>query len=68
MYKNRQHKIIVYKFLRIEEKYITLQSNYDDLIEDIECPECHTVGMLPDGGFDWICLNCGYEGGLEDED
>ena len=49
MYKNRQHKIIVYKFLRIEEKYITLQSNYDDLIEDIECPECHTVGMLPDG-------------------
>ena len=46
-----------------------LSSAYDEILEDLECPVCHTVGMLPDGGLDYICSECGYEGCLdEDED
>jgi len=40
--------------------------------DDIECPVCNRVGVDPDGGFDWECPVCGYEGSLvneaEDED
>ena len=44
-----------------------LHSAYDEILEDIECPICHTVGMLPDGGIDYICPECGHEGSLDDE-
>lgn len=44
-----------------------LHSAYDEILESIECPVCHTTGMLPDGGIDYICPECGYEGSLEDE-
>lgn len=47
---------------------MSLQSTYDEILEDTECPVCHTIGMLPDGGFDWICPNCGHEGSVSDDD
>ena len=30
--------------------------DYDDII----CPVCQHIGVLPDGGFDWIYPECGY--------
>ena len=47
---------------------MSLQSAYDEILEDTTCPMCGTVGMMPDGGFDWMCPECGYEGTLDDED
>lgn len=44
----------------------SLHSVYDEILEDTECPNCHKVGMLPDGGFDYVCPECGYEGSLEE--
>lgn len=38
--------------------------DYDDII----CPFCQHIGVLPDGGFDWVCPECGYEGSLNDEE
>ena len=38
--------------------------DYDDII----CPVCQHIGVLPDGGFDWVCPECGYEGSLDDEE
>ena len=32
--------------------------DYDDII----CPVCQHMGVLPNGGYDWICPECGYEG------
>lgn len=46
---------------------MSIQSAYDEILEDTECPVCHTVGMMPDGDFDWVCPNCGYEGSLSDD-
>ena len=37
--------------------------------DDIECDNCHHTGVVPNGGFDYECLECGHEGSLlEDED
>ena len=47
---------------------MSIQSAYDEILEDTECPECGTQGMLPDGDLDWICPNCGYEGSLLDDE
>lgn len=47
---------------------MSLQEAYDEMLEDTRCPKCGCVGMLPNGGFDWICPNCDYEGTLEDEE
>lgn len=47
---------------------MSLQSVFDDILEDTRCPRCGTVGMLPNGGFDWICPNCDYEGSVEDDE
>lgn len=39
--------------------------DYDDIV----CPVCQHMGVLPNGGYDWICPECGYEGTLgEDEE
>lgn len=38
--------------------------DYDDII----CPVCQHMGVLPNGGYDWICQECGYEGSLYDSD
>lgn len=38
--------------------------DYDDIV----CPVCQHIGVLPDGGFDWVCPECGYEGSLDDEE
>lgn len=46
----------------------SLQSVFDDILESTKCPECGTVGMVPDGDYDWSCPNCGYEGTLESEE
>lgn len=46
---------------------LSMSIDYDD----IECDRCGHVGVLPDGGFDWECPACGFEGSLlneEDED
>lgn len=32
--------------------------------DDIECPSCGSVGVVPDGDFDYTCLSCDYEGTL----
>ena len=40
-------------------------SPYDDILEDMPCPECGHVGMVSSGGLDYECPNCGYEGTLE---
>ncbi len=47
---------------------MSIQSAYDEMLEDQECPVCGTVGMLPNGGFDWVCPNCGHEGTFEMEE
>ena len=47
---------------------MSIQSSYDEILEDTRCPNCGTVGMVPNGGYDWECPNCGYEGTLEDDE
>lgn len=47
---------------------MSLQSAYDDILEDMVCPICGHVGMDSDGGFDYSCPNCDYEGTLENDD
>jgi hypothetical protein len=32
--------------------------------DSIECPSCNHVGVMPDGGFDYMCPMCGFEGSL----
>lgn len=34
--------------------------DYDEIVCD--------VGVLPDGGFDWVCPVCGHEGSLGESD
>ena len=36
----------------------------------IECPNpsCDQIGMMPDGGFDYVCSVCGTEGTVLGED
>ena len=41
-----------------------LGSTYDDILEDMECPICTKVGMEPDGSYEFVCPNCGYQGSL----
>lgn len=40
----------------------------DDLLESIVCPRCGHRGVDSDGGYDWVCPNCDYEGYLDNED
>lgn len=47
---------------------MSIQSNFDDLLESTECPECGHIGMNSIGGMDYECPNCGYEGTLEDDE
>ena len=47
---------------------MNLHEAYDLILEDTTCPVCSCVGMLPDGDYDYLCPNCGYEGSLSDED
>ena len=35
--------------------------------EELECSNCGHVGLLPNGGFDTICPNCGFEDSLIEE-
>lgn len=46
---------------------MSIQSIYDDMLEDKVCPRCGHVGMVPDGGFDFYCPECDYEGSFEDD-
>lgn len=43
---------------------MSMQSTYDEILEDQECLICGAVGMESDGGFDYVCPNCEYEGTL----
>lgn len=36
--------------------------------DEYECDNCGKVGVIPDGGFDYICSSCGYEGSLYDDE
>ena len=45
-----------------------IQSAYDEIIEETSCPNGGCVGMLPNGGFDYVCPECGHEGTLEEND
>ncbi len=47
---------------------MSLQSAFDEILEDKECPRCQHIGMDSDGGFDFVCPNCGYEGTLVEEE
>jgi len=47
---------------------MSIHSAYDEMLEDKKCPRCGTVGMLPNGGFDWECPECGCEGTFDDEE
>lgn len=47
---------------------MSLQSAYDDILEDLVCKNCGAVGMESDGGLDYFCPVCGQEGTLEDEE
>lgn len=44
---------------------MSIQSDYDDILESTVCPECGHEGMLPNGGFDYECPICGYEGTID---
>lgn len=35
--------------------------------DEYECDRCGHIGVLPDGGFDYICPECDYEGSMLDE-
>ena len=35
--------------------------------DEIDCPMCGHIGMLPDGDLDVICPECGYEYSLMDD-
>lgn len=39
-------------------------SAYDEMLEDMVCPECGCVGMLPNGSYEYSCPNCYYEGNM----
>ena len=45
-----------------------IQSAYDEILEETSCQNCGCVGMLPNGGFDYGCPECGHEGTLEEND
>lgn len=36
--------------------------------DDIECPKCGRMGVFPNGGYDWVCPNCDYEGSFVEDD
>jgi hypothetical protein len=46
---------------------MSIQSVFDEMLEDTECPKCNNVGALPIGGGDYECSNpdCGYTGTIE---
>ena len=35
--------------------------------DEYECDNCGKVGVIPDGGFDYICSSCGYEGTIGED-
>ena len=41
---------------------MSIQSIYDEILEDKVCLMCGHTGMEADGGFDYFCPECGYEG------
>lgn len=48
---------------------MSLQSAFDEVLEDMVCPLCGTRSIVPDGSFDYACSNpgCNYQGSLEDD-
>lgn len=36
--------------------------------DEIDCPCCGHIGVLPDGDLDVICPECGYEFSLMDDE
>lgn len=42
-------------------------SDYYQILEQMQCPNCSRTGMVSDGGFDWECPHCGYSGSFENE-
>lgn len=36
--------------------------------DELECPNCGHIGLLPNGDFDVECPSCDYEGSLSDEE
>ena len=46
---------------------MSIGSAYDDILEDMVCPNCGHVGMDPDGGFEYTCPICDYSGSLSDD-
>ena len=50
---------------------MSIGSAYDDILEDMECPVCGHIGMLPNGTGWCMCPECDWEGpipGWDDED
>ena len=47
---------------------MSLQSAYDDILDDMQCIRCGHVGMEPDGGYSYYCPICGYEGSLSNDE
>lgn len=35
--------------------------------DEMQCPKCGHIGLLPDGDFDLECPACGYITSLEEE-
>ena len=48
--------------MAIEEERTSIQEVVEARLEETECPHCHFCGMLLNGGYNYICPNCGYEG------
>jgi len=46
---------------------MSVQSVFDEILEDAECPKCTTVGAYPIGDGDYECRNpeCDYTGTVE---
>ena len=41
---------------------MSIQSGFDEMLEDMQCPECGHIGMDSIGGWSYECPECGYEG------
>lgn len=50
----------------INTKGIETMSLYDE--DEMECPFCGHVGLLPNGSFEFECPICGHDSYLEEDD
>lgn len=57
------YDIIKTKHLILHRRYVSMHFDYDEM----ECKVCGHIGLVPNGGYDTMCPECGYEDSLAEE-